>query len=294
MGTWWHDTIVESGRLPLFCFLCAFLAAFLFIRLSVRMIRAQVSWWPGNVTPGGMHLHHVVFGTILMLVSGFVIIALANYQTPVANIILASTFGIGAALVLDEFALILHLSDVYWTQEGRSSIDAVFVAVTITGFFLLGVHPLGFQGDFDGLSQADAPEVVITLVFFVLQLLLAVVTLAKGKVWSGLVGLFFTPLLLVTAIRLGRPHSPWARWRYVTRPRKMDKAVHREKRFRRPVIKAKIAVQEAIAGHFDADQVQAAQEAAQLAHEQATDRAAEAARAAGPIGVTTPRLPTPS
>ncbi|GAA4560927.1 hypothetical protein [Pseudonocardia xishanensis] len=278
MAGWFTDTIVDTGRLPLFCFLCSFLLAFLFIRFSVRMIRAQVKWWPGNVTPGGMHIHHMVFGLVMMLVSGFVLIAVASYDTPVPNIVLASVFGIGAALVLDEWALILHLSDVYWSQEGRSSIDAVFVAFAITSFFLLGIHPLGFQGDFDGLSQADAAEAALVIAFFVLQLLLAVITLAKGKVWSGLVGLFIGPLLIVTAIRLGRPHSPWARWRYATRPKKLDKAVYREKTYRRPVIRAKIAVQEAIAGRFDPVIVTAATEAAQAAHDAATDRAADAAR----------------
>lgn len=284
MGGWFTDTIVASGRLPLFSFLCAFLVAFLFIRFSVRMIRAQVTWWPGNVTPGGMHIHHVVFGMVMMLVSGFCLVALANYHTPVANLILASVFGIGSALVLDEFALVLHLSDVYWSKEGRSSIDAVFVAVTITGLFLLGLHPLGFNGDFDGLAGLDTADVALTFVFFGLQLLLAVVTLAKGKLWSGLVGLFFTPLLLVTGVRLGRPGSPWARWRYLARPGKMERAIRREKRFRRPVIRAKIAVQEAIAGHFDADQIQCAADAAEREHERATDRAADAVRDAGPIG----------
>jgi len=273
---WFTETIVETGRLPLFCFLCSFLVAFLFIRFSVRMIRAQVRWWPGNVTPGGMHIHHMVFGLVMMLVSGFVLIAVADVVTPVPTIICASLFGIGAALVLDEWALILHLSDVYWSQAGRSSVDAVFVAFTITCFFLLGIHPLGFQGDFDGLTEQDAATVTVTLVFFVLQLLLAVVTLAKGKLWSGLVGLFFSPLLIVTAIRVGRPHSPWSRWRYATRPKRMAKAVYREKTYRRPVIRAKIALQEAIAGHFDADTVQAATQAAQAAHDAATDRVAAA------------------
>ncbi|MDN5860994.1 MAG: hypothetical protein L0H84_20505 [Pseudonocardia sp.] len=288
MSGWFFDTFVASGRLPLFTFFCAFLAAFLFIRFSVRMIRAQVSWWPGNVTPGGMHIHHVVFGLLMMLVSGFCLVALANFQTPVANVVLASVFGIGSALVLDEFALVLHLSDVYWSKQGRSSIDAVFAAVAVTGLFLLGLHPLGFDGDFDGLAGLDAAGVVLTFVFFGLQLLLAVVTFAKGKLWSGLLGLFFTPVLLVTAVRLGRPGSPWARWRYLTRPRKMERAIRREKRFRRPVIRAKIAVQEAIAGRFDADQIHSAADAAAREHELATDRAADAAREAGPIGVRSP------
>ena len=55
------------GGVPLFL---AFVVTFLFIRLSVRMIRAGVRWWPGNVKPGGLHVHHVVFGIVFMLVAG--------------------------------------------------------------------------------------------------------------------------------------------------------------------------------------------------------------------------------
>ncbi len=251
MGTWFTETVVDNGRLPLFFLLVSFLLAFLFIRFSVRMIRAEVSWWPGNVTPGGMHIHHVMFGLVMVLVSGFALVAIANYETPVANCILASVFGIGSALMLDEFALILHLRDVYWAEEGRSSIDAVFVAVAISGLYLLGVHPIGFTGDFD-VYQQDRSLITLALVLFglALQLGLAAITLLKGKLWTGLVGLFFTPLLIVGAIRLGRPLSPWDRWRYADKPGKRAKAFTREKRFREPVIRAKIFVQEALSGRF--------------------------------------------
>ncbi|ORI15712.1 DUF2254 domain-containing protein [Rhodococcus sp. 1168] len=251
MGTWFTETVVNNGRLPLFFLLVSFLLAFLFIRFSVRMIRAEVSWWPGNVTPGGMHIHHVMFGLVMVLVSGFALVAIANYETPVANCILASVFGIGSALMLDEFALILHLRDVYWAEEGRSSIDAVFVAIAISGLYLLGVHPIGFTGDFD-VYQQDRSLVTLALVLFglALQLGLAAITLLKGKLWTGLIGLFFTPLLIVGAIRLGRPLSPWDRWRYADKPGKRAKAFTREKRFREPVIRAKIFVQEALSGRF--------------------------------------------
>ncbi|WP_072804795.1 DUF2254 domain-containing protein [Rhodococcoides yunnanense] len=251
MGRWFVQTVVDNGRLPLFFLLVSFLLAFLFIRFSVRMIRAEVSWWPGNVTPGGMHIHHVMFGLVMVLISGFALVAIANYDTPVANCILASVFGIGSALMLDEFALILHLRDVYWAEEGRSSIDAVFVAIAISGLYLLGVHPIGFAGDFDAYQQ-DRSLVTLALVLGGLasQLLLAAITLLKGKLWTGLVGLFFVPLLIVGAIRLGRPSSPWARWRYADKPDKQTRAFNREKRLREPVVRAKIVVQEALSGRF--------------------------------------------
>jgi hypothetical protein len=57
-------------NVPLLCFLAGVIVGFLFIRLSVRMIRAQVKWWPGNVKTGGLHIHHVVFGVVFMLVGG--------------------------------------------------------------------------------------------------------------------------------------------------------------------------------------------------------------------------------
>lgn len=251
MGRWFTDTVVDNGRLPLFFLLVSFLLAFLFIRFSVRMIRAEVSWWPGNVTPGGMHIHHVMFGLVMVLLSGLALVALADYDTPVANCILAGVFGVGSALMLDEFALILHLRDVYWAEEGRESIDAVFVAVAITGLYLLGVHPIGFAGDFDAY-QDNRTFATLALVLggLAVQLALAAITLLKGKLWTGLVGLFFVPLLVVGAIRLGRPKSPWARWRYADKPAKQTTSWEREVKFREPVVRAKIVVQEALSGRF--------------------------------------------
>ena len=82
----------------------------------------------------------------------------------------------------------------------------------------------------------------------VVTLALAVVVLLKGKVWTGLVGMFITPLLVVGAIRLSRPHAPWARWRYTKRPRKMHRSLERERWLRRPVVQAKLWLQHVIAG----------------------------------------------
>ncbi len=251
MSRWFSETIVDTGRLPLFFLLVAFLLAFLFIRFSVRMIRAEVSWWPGNVTPGGMHIHHVMFGLVMMLIAGFGLVILASYETPVANCIFASIFGVGSALVLDEFALVLHLRDVYWAEEGRASIDAVFVAIAILALFLLGLHPIGLAGDFDEFRQDRSVATLIgILIGLAIELTFGVITLLKGKLWTGLVGLFVVPLLIVGAIRVSRPGAPWARWRYANRPAKFAKAVAREQRYREPVIRAKIVLQEAVSGRF--------------------------------------------
>jgi hypothetical protein len=56
----YHDWVVETGKQPELFVLVAFLLTFGFIRTSTHMIRAQVSWWPGNVSVGGTHVHHLV------------------------------------------------------------------------------------------------------------------------------------------------------------------------------------------------------------------------------------------
>ncbi len=77
---------------------------------------------------------------------------------------------------------------------------------------------------------------------------LAAITLLKGKIWTGLFGLFLFPLLIVGAIRLARPGSPWARWRYQRRPRKRARAARRERRLRQPVIRFKVRVEDLLSG----------------------------------------------
>ncbi len=249
MGAWFHTTFVQTGRLPLLCFFAGMIVGFGFIRLSVRMIRAQVRWWPGNVTPGGTHIHHVVFGVVLMLVGGVAGLSISN-DVVGWRAVVAGLFGIGAALVLDEFALILHLSDVYWAEKGRLSVDAVFVAVSLTGLLVLGMRP-SFVDDI--VSPGPGNDFVAVAVTFVINLLLVVVTLAKGKIWTGLVGLFIPLLALVGAIRLARPESLWARWRYAGRPKKVAKSRWRDQRLRQPVIRVKIRFQELIAGRPDGE-----------------------------------------
>ncbi|MGE2736929.1 hypothetical protein [Mycolicibacterium vaccae] len=247
---------IPYSRLPLVCCLVAFIVTFFVTRTIVRYIRrhadsdAPRKWWqPRNISGGsGLHIHHVVIGVILVMVSGVAMVTLA-VDGGVPEFTVASIFfGIGAALVLDEFALILHLSDVYWAEDGRTSVDAVFVAVAVAGLLIMGFNPLSF---FDvGIWQQDHSWEVRSAVVVgaVLTLLLAVIVLLKGKVWTGLVGMFITPLLLVGAVRLSRPHAPWARWRYSARPRKMHRALERERRLRRPVVQAKLWLQDAIAG----------------------------------------------
>ncbi|RMI35860.1 hypothetical protein [Nocardia stercoris] len=260
MRHWLDDSVIAQGRLPLLCFLLGFIGGFLLIRLSVRLIRKRVRWWPGNLRAGDVHIHHMVFGVVLVLSSGMGLLTAYRSGTGVVSA-LAAVFGIGAALVLDEFALIYYLRDVYWEEQGRTSVDAVFVALAVTGLLLLGVHPLWLL-DINGLRHAaDTRGRVVLSVFALVNLLLAAVVIVKGKIWTGLFGLFFPPLLVVGALRLSRPGAPWARWRYGSRPQLMRRAIVRERRYRRPVIRAKIFVQDLIAGKPDVAHILQATEA---------------------------------
>ena len=254
MARWFVHDIVDRGRLPLLCCLVAFMLTFFVTRTFVRVIRHRVEaghpirWWqPRNVHIGEVHIHHVTFGVVLVMLSGLTLVTLAINGREPEFTLAATLFGIGAALVLDEYALILHLSDVYWEEDGRTSVDAVFAAVAVAGLLMLGLHPLMFfvpiwEGtDSLPLRAAVAGALVLTLP-------LAVVVVLKGKVWTGLLGMFIVVLLVIGAIRLSRPHAPWARWRYTTQPEKMRRALQRERTLRRPVVRAKLWLQCAVAG----------------------------------------------
>jgi hypothetical protein len=194
------------------------LLSFGFIRFSTRMIRAEVSWWPGNVTPGGLHIHHLVFGIVLMMLAGFLNFVIEP-PSPWFEI-LAGVFGVGMGLTLDEFALWLYLDDVYWTEQGRSSVDAVVFAAIIGGGVIVGFVPLDASG---GSILAIVVSVAITLG------VCGIVAL-KGKVSSAVIGMFIPPVAWVAAIRLARPGSWWAKRRYAPGSGKLARAVARKAR----------------------------------------------------------------
>jgi hypothetical protein len=208
--------IQAPGKEAHFLVLVAFLCSFGFIRTSAHMIRAQVSWWPGNVeTKGGTHVHHLVWGILLLLVFGYVGVAVSPHSP--WRELAAVFFGVGMGLTLDEFALWLNLQDVYWSEKGRQSIDAVIVAASLLGLTLLG---LGFWIDvlqallvFAGiggerLSGGESAAVLVPIQ--VAGIALAVVCLLKGKVFTALVGAFVPLVALVGALRGARPGSRWA------------------------------------------------------------------------------------
>ncbi len=172
------------------------------------MIRAQVSWWPGNVeTKGGLHIHHMVWGILALLIFGYLGVAV-NPESPWLEVA-AIGFGIGAGLTLDEFALWLNLKDVYWSKQGRRSIDAVIVATAVSLLVLVG-----FRG------WVDAADSVETAVFAgvgaggAVHIGFFLVNMAKEKFGMALLGLFVPLVGMIGALRLGKPHSLWAKLFY--------------------------------------------------------------------------------
>ena len=133
-----YDAQIQvPGKEIHFLILVAFLCSFGFIRTSAHLIQAQVSWWPGNVeTKAGTHIHHLVWGILLLLVMGYLGLAV-NPASPWLELV-AIAFGIGVGLTLDEFALWLNLEDVYWEEKGRQSSDAGVITAWVLGGSRLG------------------------------------------------------------------------------------------------------------------------------------------------------------
>jgi hypothetical protein len=204
IGSVYERGIVDTGRQAEFLFFVGFLVTFGFIRTSAHMIRAQVSWWPGNVSVGGTHIHHLVWGILLLLITGYVGVAIAP-PTPWHEIV-AVLFGVGTGLTLDEFALWLNLKDVYWSQQGRRSIDAVIIAATITGMILVG-----FTAWVDVATEVEDVVFALAGASGLIGVAATVVNLAKEKFGIAVIGFLIPPIGVVAAFRLGRPHSMWAR-----------------------------------------------------------------------------------
>lgn len=212
----------DRGQRAGFVLLAAFLLSFLFIRTSARLMRSpKVPWWPGSVTTGsGLHLHHLVFGICLLLLAGFV--GFTTSATSPWNEILAGMFGVGAGLTLDEFALWVYLRDVYWTEEGRSSFDAVVIATVVGSLIVLGIAPFDLPN--------NAASVSTLLISLLTDVALAALAIFKGKRFLGLIGIFVPLVSLVCAMRLASPDSPWARYFYAPGGRKLQRAQERHQR----------------------------------------------------------------
>jgi hypothetical protein len=195
------------------------LVTFLITRMVTRLIRSGSGGGAGlgNVTIAGNHIHHQVFGILIIIGTGIVLVS----QTPwgAALDAAAAVFGVGVGLTVDEFALWVHLKDVYWAKQGRQSVDAIFCVLVITGA-LIGGTSLVTGAVWTAQWWSSIAGIGITLV-------LCVICLLKGKVMTGVIGMVISVVALVGAIRLAKPGSWWAVRRYATRPRRAVRAARR-------------------------------------------------------------------
>ena len=204
IGSVFERAIVDTGRLPAFLFFVALLGTFAFIRTSTHMIHAQVSWWPGNVSVGGTHVHHLVWGLCAMMFFGYIGVVVQP-DSPWQELV-SVFFAIGMGLTLDEFALWLELKDVYWETDGRKSVDAMIVAGCFTGIALVGFSAwVEVAEDVENLAFAAVG------LFGLAAIAIAAVNLAKEKFVFAVVGLLIWPLAIVPAFRIAKPGSFWAR-----------------------------------------------------------------------------------
>src|ERR1700733_13072081 len=204
MSSWWHRDMIAPGKLPLMLCFLAFVVTFVVTRTITRMIRDGRGPFRNRVTASGTHIHHSVPGIILLIIGAFT--AVGGPDSLGWRSFAAVAVGIGTSLVLDEFALILHLQDVYWSGEGQLSVEAVSLTAACLGLALVGFSPFA-----DGV--------------------LAVICVLKGKYRTALFGLFALPAGLFGAVRLARPSSIWARYRY--RGQRLERATRRAADFDR-------------------------------------------------------------
>lgn len=130
LGELYRRSFREPAKERLFIASLAFLVTFALARLITHSIRNDFGPF-GNVSIRGHHVHHLVWGILLLLGVGYgwlIQVGIGRGDaSPWTGRVMAILFGMGAALTLDEFALWLNLEDVYWEQQGRASIDAVML-----------------------------------------------------------------------------------------------------------------------------------------------------------------------
>jgi hypothetical protein len=213
VGAGYDFSFMLEQRAPLLIGLLTFLGTFAGTRLYTRL--ARIRGW-GSASAGGVHLHHMVVGIIMILVTGLLTVAFWPDDL-VWRCVLAFFFGGGAALTLDEFALWLYLRDVYWCPEGRSSIDATLMGVMLTALLLVGSSPFG-------LEDGEMPSAIFFGVV-AFNALVAMTTFMKGKLFLGTVAVFIPVAGIIGAVRLAKPRSLWAKHVYATRsPEKLERA----------------------------------------------------------------------
>lgn len=210
--TWYQDLLVDTGRAPAFWLLIGFVLTFVATRAVTRRIRTRAMRERPDRPRGrrvladihiaGVHVHHQVWGILLVLVVGLVHFRF-DPSSPWLEV-LALLFGAGAALALDQFALWVHLDDVYWSEQGRKSIDAILVATAVAAAMVTLASPVGF------IREQDTAAWVL-MAALVVHFTLVVWCFLKGKRYLAVVGMVVPGLPLIGVLRLAKSTSFWAK-----------------------------------------------------------------------------------
>jgi hypothetical protein len=135
LNRWWIHEVVDGYKGPLLLSFVAFLVTFVTTRTITRLIRDGRGPFH-NVSTGGVHMHHSTPGVVLLIVGGFT--AVGSPPLSAWTYLSGVLVGVGASLVLDEFAMIFRLQDVYWSQEGQLSVNVVTLAGACVGLAAVG------------------------------------------------------------------------------------------------------------------------------------------------------------
>jgi len=138
MRIWYHYRRLDLGRRIALRVLIAFLLTFVVLRLITAIIHYELfphGPFRNLVTASGLHIHHLFWGILLLMLTGFVALATRAERW---HLRIAVIFGIALGLTLDEFALWLRLADVYWNPEGIESLKAGAVVAALLSLYAFG------------------------------------------------------------------------------------------------------------------------------------------------------------
>jgi hypothetical protein len=133
-----HEELDQRQRSALASWLafCATFAAVRGMTWSIRMGRGPFR----NLSLGGEHLHHYLWG--IGLLAGVGAVAVHGSERQRSHPVVATCYGTGLALIVDEFALLLDLKDVYWARQGRISVDLGIGGISVAGSYFAALPVL--------------------------------------------------------------------------------------------------------------------------------------------------------
>jgi hypothetical protein len=133
-----HYDQLDLGRRVALRSLATFLASFAILRVITAIIHFELfphGPFRNLITRSGLHIHHLFWGILLLMVTGFAALATRN---PRWHLRIAIVFGIALGLTIDEFAMWLRLADVYWSPEGVESLKAGAATAALLAIYGFG------------------------------------------------------------------------------------------------------------------------------------------------------------